>query len=298
MSAMKEKDTASYTPASLRGGLCLLCVGVLLAPTFLGGCESTSSERPPLLEPARESATATSSGGAPAQPAPGTAAQDPAQPIGDRPSVNENMGRGFQGTLKLAVTTKQGERTLSYLARGNSARLQVDNGRGAGTPRDRLDRSQPRGNFDALIWDDKLSVLDHERRAYRTTLLDAVQAVEEPAPKVELKRTGERISLEGVICERYELTQGPLQISACVSPLPGPFDVDKLEALSNIDVPPWAERLLDEKMLPLSASVKDAEQHELYALRLVEYSAVPVDPTLLAIPSDYSPLEPTPTEPR
>jgi hypothetical protein len=201
------------------------------------------------------------------------------------------MGRGFQGTFKLAVTTKQGERTLTYLARGNSARLQVDQGTGAATPRRGGNGSPASGNFDALIWDDKLSILDHERRVYRTSSLDAVQPVEEPEPDVELKRTGERVSLEGVICERYELSQGPLRISACVSALPGPFDVDKLEALSNIDVPPWAERLLDEKMLPLSASVKDAEQRELYALRLLEYSAQPVDPTLLAIPADYRPLD-------
>jgi hypothetical protein len=202
------------------------------------------------------------------------------------------MGRGFQGTLKLALTTKQGERTLSYLARGNSARLQIDNRESTGAQRAQPDRSPPSRNFDALIWDDKVSVLEHERRAYRTILLDAVQPMKEPTADVEVKRTGERVSLEGVICERYELSQGPLRISACVSPLPGPFDVSKLEALSNIDVPPWAERLLDEKMLPLTATVKDAEQRELYALRLVEYSAEAVDAALLAIPADYQPLDP------
>jgi hypothetical protein len=280
-----------HHPARLSVGARTRCVvGVLLGPLLLAGCEHTSNEGPPRLDPAPGSAANTSAGGAYSSGAAGAAALDPAEPIGDRPSVDENMGRGFQGTLKLALTTKQGERTLSYLARGNSARLQVDNRESTGAQRR---PSPPPDNFDALIWDDKVSVLDHERRAYRTTLLEAVQPRKEPAADLELKRTGERVSLAGVFCERYELSQGPLRISACVSPLPGPFDVGKLEALSDIDVPPWAERLLDEKMLPLTATVRDAEQRELYTLRLLEYSAQPVDPALLAIPSNYRPLEPT-----
>jgi hypothetical protein len=83
------------------------------------------------------------------------------------------------------------------------------------------------------------------------------------------------------------MTDGALRISACVSPLPGTFDVDKFETVSGLDVPAWVERLLDEQTLPLRASVADAHGRELYSLELVEYSPGPVDESMLVMPATY-----------
>ena len=61
----------------------------------------------------------------------------------------------------------------------------------------------------------------------------------------------------------------------------------KLETLSKLDVPPWVEHLLLNKLVPLRAVARDAGGQQRYSVELIEYSPGPVDPSLLALPSNY-----------
>jgi hypothetical protein len=206
-------------------------------------------------------------------------ATGPAAADNSRPSTDENMGRDFQGAIEWSLRDAAGaRRNVRYLARGDHARLQIDG-------------SQGKGAFDALIWDEKLSVIDSAHQTFRTVALDEVKtekAQHDADPsQVRIDKTGERKSLSGVICERYEMDDGPVHVSACITGLSGTFDVDKLEAISGVDVPAWAEKLLDEQLMPLQATARDASGKELYAIDLVRYEAGPLDDALVALPRTY-----------
>jgi hypothetical protein len=252
-------------------------VNPLIALAMLFACDwdmNRRSEGPPRVEPQTGQVPTTT-----ALPlATGPAASDNA-----RPSTDENMGRDFQGAIEWSLHDSSGaRRNVRYLARGNHARLQIDG-------------SQGRGAFDALIWDEKLSVIDSGHQTFSTVALDDIEtkkAEQDADPdRVRVDETGERRSLSGVICERYEMDDGPLHVSACVAGLSGTFDVDKLEAVSGIDVPAWAEKLLDEQRMPLQASARDAAGKELYAIELVRYEAGPVDEAMVSLPRAYRAAE-------
>ncbi|HVZ31508.1 MAG TPA: hypothetical protein VG963_03735, partial [Polyangiaceae bacterium] len=106
-----------------------LAVALLIAASAsLAGCQQHADEQVRAtgnLSPPPSSAV--SSGGAgPAdlrsfdtgKPAPGAP--------GQRPSVAENMGRNFQGTLLVRVQGGFGSEELRYLSHGDTARLQID----------------------------------------------------------------------------------------------------------------------------------------------------------------------------
>lgn len=192
-----------------------------------------------------------------------------------RPSTDRNMGRDFQGALELELRSAGGKQhRIRYLSRGNDARLQLDD---IGGDRD----------FDALIWGENLSVIDNRARTYRTIALDTAKKLEGDEHDVRIDTTGERALIDGVGCERYEIVDGPARITAWVTALSGTFAVDVLEAASGIDVPSWAERLLDEQRLPLRASARDDKGQELYTLELIRYTPGPVADSMVALPSDY-----------
>ena len=191
------------------------------------------------------------------------------------------MGRGFQGTLALRLHQASSAHDLRYQAYGNTARLQLDA------------LEKPVGgkapfHFDALIWDQSLSLIDHERRSVRTMPLAEIQATQATGG-ASIEKTGERVSIQGVFCERYHLQDGPLRVDACVSALPSAFDVGKFETVSGLDVPPWLEQLLLDKLVPLRAVARDAGG-ERYSIELIEYSPGPVDASLLVLPSNYRAL--------
>jgi len=193
------------------------------------------------------------------------------------------MGRDFQGAIEWSLKSANGERrNVRYLARGNDARLQIDGVQG-------------RGAFDALIWDEKISVIDNARKTYTTQELDDVKtdkAKHDADPEqVRIDKTGERKSLSGVICERYEMLDGPAHVSACVTGLSGTFDVNKFEAVSGVDVPAWAEKLLGEEFMPLEATARDAAGKELYTVELVRYDAGSVDESMVSLPRTYRAAE-------
>lgn len=213
----------------------------------------------------------------------------PATAIGDRPSVDENMGRGFQGTLALRLVSPAKTHSLRYSSRGNSARLQVD-------PLEPKDVSGAL-HLDALIWDQNISLLNHRDRTVQTFALDGVPARAGDAEGVKVDKTGERTTLLGVGCERYEIEDGAQRITACVSALPGSFDVDKFETASRIDVPAWLEELLGDELLPLQGAVRDAGGRALYSFELTEYSPGPVDASQLVLPQNYKSVPAAPRNP-
>jgi hypothetical protein len=275
-------SSRSREPGSGRGPVGLALAGALL----IYGCNTErrrADTSPPSHEvnvatqPLRQEPGATAAGGAP--PAGTPAAGAPASSIGDRPSVDENMGRDFQGTLALRVVSPARSFGLRYSSRGNSARLQVD-------PLEAKDDSASQ-HLDALIWDESISLLDHRDRTVQTFAMDSVAPRTDDSGAVEVKKTGERTMLLGVGCERYEIVDGPRRVSACVGALPGTFDIDKFETVSRIDVPPWLEELVKDELLPLQGSVRDAGGRELYSFELTEYSPGPVDATQLVLPQNY-----------
>jgi hypothetical protein len=255
------------------------CAGgtaLALALLPMAGCKAKLAEQlpaPASHAAAEQNAAPRSDTNASIPPAPGAP--------GERPSVTENMGRGFQGKLAMRLQNAAGARhDLRYSSLGNTARLQID----------AVDEPQPAASplhFDALIWGESISVLDHQRRTVRTLPLRQIRPSEQPSSDVELHDTGERTSIQGVFCQLYRIRQGPLQVDTCVGGLPGDFAVDKFESVSGIVVPPWAEQLLKRELLPLRALARDAQGRELYRLELVEYSSGPVDRALLAVPPDY-----------
>lgn len=279
-SARQHREGA---PCALRGG----AAGLLLL-----ACDATTDsqgEAPSRIEQKSNLRPATVQQEQQKWDQPGTPQTVHASPetaVDERPSVDENMGRSFQGRLVMRVHTPSGERTLRYLTRGNRARLQVDAAAGAAAGGSN-DTGGPAMNYDALIWDQSISTLNHRQKTYRTLPLDDVKPRAENAGDVDVRKTGDRSSLAGVTCEHYEITDGPTRVSTCVSALPGSFNVDKFETSSGVDVPPWAEQLLDDEMLPLRAKAVDASGRELYSLELVEYSPGPVDEALLALPATY-----------
>lgn len=184
------------------------------------------------------------------------------------------MGRSFQGVVDLRLSAPRGAaRRLRYLSQGNEARLQIDGAYG-------------QSGFDAVIWGEKIAVLDHERRTYRTHELDTLRTAGEDG-EVRIEPTGERRLLSGVPCERHEIDDGPVHISACVTALAGTFAPDKLEAISDVNVPAWVEELLRRQLFPLQASATGAGGRPLYSLELVRYAAGPIDEAMVAVPSNY-----------
>lgn len=204
---------------------------------------------------------------------------------GDRPNLDEQMGRGFQGTLMVRVTRNGQSHDLRYLTRGNAGRLQIDALESGSRPKERGT------HFDALIWDEHISRIDHRTRSVRTWTLDDVPERDEKAAEVKIEKTGERLSVHGVTCEAYRATQGDVSIETCVGSLPGTFDVDKLEWVSGIDVPSWVEQVIADEHLPLRGIARDTAGAERYSFELLEYSAGPVDDTQLSLPANYRVIE-------
>jgi hypothetical protein len=201
----------------------------------------------------------------------------------ERPSVEDNMGRAFQGALQLRVREGGAERGLRFFASGNKARIQIDGTQGK--------------NFDALVWDDQITTFDHERKSYTSVALAGLSAADEAQVDVKSEPVGERRTLQGVVCQPYRLEQKPYTIDACVSGVPGDFDVDKFETVSAIDVPAWAESLLEDHLLPLEATVREGAR-EVYRVELIQYTPAPVDAAMLAVPETYRRRDPQQAAPR
>jgi hypothetical protein len=279
--AMVRSPFASGAPATVvprrfaprPGAGWIRCGAASVAIAAFCGCDwdlNRKSDGPPRVQPQTgEVSTKTA-------PLLATA---PAASENARPSIDENMGRDFQGAIEWSLRNASGEqRNVRYLTRGNDARLQIDGLHG-------------KGAFDALIWDEKISVIDNGQQTFTTRALDDIDTSkakhDSSLSQIEINKTGERTSVSGVICERYEIKDGPTHVSACVSGLSGTFDVDKFETVSGVDVPAWAEKLLGEGYMPLQATARDAAGKQLYAVELVRYEAGSIDESMVSLPRTY-----------
>jgi len=261
----------------------LLVALSVLAGTALACDRDREVARAQPTQPAPSSSNPPAAGpgtGLSSSPSGSASKQAPEGPRDERPSTSENMGRNFQGALQMHLRGPRVTRDMRFYARGNDARLQIDAGGGKPV-------------FDGLLWADNISVLDHARRTYRTFALGSVKPEERDTSRVKLEHHDERVLIDGVPCERYELQDADWRIDACVSGLPGSFDVGKFQAVSGIEVPAWTRALLERRLLPLRASVRDTAGKEIYVLELAQYEPGPVDMALVTLPQDYHP-EPGP----
>jgi len=185
---------------------------------------------------------------------------------------SENMGRNFEGRLRQRVTGPH-PLELRYLSRGERGRLQIE-------------RPGSEPTFDAIFAGDQAIVLDHGRRRYRTLDLNHVEKKREKEEKVDVERTQDRKEIKGLLCYPWQLTNGSQHISACVRGLPGPFDTDKLETLSGVNVPAWVEALIAERYLPVEATVTEGGR-KVYELVLEQYSPDEVPENELSVPANY-----------
>ena len=189
----------------------------------------------------------------------------------------ENMGRNFEGRLHWRVQGISHPLEVTYMSRGERGRLQIDRpGAGAAA-------------FDAIFAGDQAIVLDHAKRRYRSYDLNKVDERKEPNSDVDIERTSDRRELSGLLCYPWRLSVGAQKIEACVRGLPGPFNSDKLETLSGLDVPAWVEKVVGDGYLPVSATVTE-NGRELYKLELVQYSPQEVPENELSVPSNYQKL--------
>jgi hypothetical protein len=226
------------------------------------------------------------SGSAPGRDTDPAAVAGSAKPIASSPVVasaeahgtrvegprTENMGRNFEGRLRQRVTGPH-PLELRYLSRGERGRLQIE-------------RPGSEPTFDAIFAGDQAIVLDHSRRRYRTFDLNRVDKKSEKDEKVDVERTQDRKEIKGLLCYPWQLKSGAQQISACVRGLPGPFDTDKLETLSGLNVPAWVETLIGDRYLPVEASVTEGGR-KVYELVLEEYSPDEVPENELSVPANY-----------
>jgi hypothetical protein len=203
-----------------------------------------------------------------------TNAQAEVPAASNQPSTGENMGRGFQGVMQLRIeATGKPPRTLRFMSLGNASRLQSE-----GSP-----------PFDVLFLDEKVVVLDHAKKEYRTAKLDDLKERSDTG-NVKSERLETRQSIEKVTCSDWRLTEGPLRIDACVAGLPGQFNVGKFETATGVHIPAWAKSLFAEEYLPVMATVYDAGGKPVYSLKLEEYGPGPVDAQLFTVPSNYRQL--------
>lgn len=196
-----------------------------------------------------------------------------------QPSIQENMGRNFQGRMEFRISvTGQPDRTLRYMSQGNASRLQVD---------------RAKDPVDLLFTAGQLYALDHVAKSYRSFELARVPETTSDAKRpVRLREQVpatpvERKMVQGVVCEDWKISEGSVRIEACVAGLPGPFNVDKFETVSGLDVPTWLEQLLADDNLPVSVVARDGEGKLLYSVQLESYVAGPVDLENLSLPPNY-----------
>lgn len=188
---------------------------------------------------------------------------------------DQNMGRNFEGRLQLRVNGLRGPLAIRYLSRGDRGRLQIDRPGAA--------------SFDAIFAGDQAIVLDHTHRRYRTYDLNTVAPRAEATQDVQVERATDRREMSGLLCYPWRLSSGRQKVEACVRGLPGPFDTDKLETLSNLDLPAWLERLLSERYLPISATVTE-DGRRVYDVEILQYSPDEVSENELSVPENYQKL--------
>ena len=190
------------------------------------------------------------------------------------------------GQLRLSVKGEAPPLGLRLATRGPRTRLEIERGKGM-KPMTLL-----------LTGDDVVIAIDDASRIYSTRRWGDLKGSEEHEATVKLERTSERRVVSGLSCAVWRVTVEPQQTEACVKAAPAKLDPDKLEALARIDLPLWAERILEEGYLPLQATVRvlptgGQPAREMYRVELSEYSSAPATEDEMAAPAAYKELKPT-----
>lgn len=182
------------------------------------------------------------------------------------------------GHIKLEVKG-QGEPLVIRLAtRGERTRIDID-------------RSKTQKPVSLLLTDDDAIVLDDTARTYSTSAWRDVAPRQERETDVKVERTSERRLVTGLWCSVWHLTLEPQNVEACVRAAPAKLDPDRLETLAKLDLPMWAELMLEDGYLPLQATVRDGTR-ELYRVELTEYSREQASEREIAAPTTYKELKP------
>lgn len=223
----------------------------------------------------------------PSPPPPAPVAPAVEAPVEPRSKVNaDTTGDPVAGQLRLTAKGDVAPFNLRLATRGPRTRLEIERGKDH-KPLTLL-----------LTGDDVVVAVDDASRAYSSRRWGDLKASDEHEASVKLERTSERRTVSGLSCAVWRVTVEPQQAEACVKAAPVKLDPDKLEALARVDLPLWAERILEEGYLPLQATVRvlptsNQPERELYRVELSEYSPEPASENEMAAPAAYKELKPT-----
>jgi hypothetical protein len=189
-----------------------------------------------------------------------------------------NFGQNFEG--RLAFTIQRGGKELAklrYLSRGTAARFQYDHGK------------LSNGSIDVLFDAKTATRLFDEKRNYYTIESAKIHRDDENDGSVEKESSGQRKSIQGMVCTEYRIKQeNGIVAEACLRGLPGgSFETDAFEALTKLDIPPWLENVMQDKLMPLSARVHDGKGNTLYTVELEQYGPEPVSALEVQVPANF-----------
>jgi hypothetical protein len=184
----------------------------------------------------------------------------------------------LKGRARLEIKGARQPLAIALTAGGDRTRIQVQRAAGA----------EP---VTALLEDDdKLTLLRDKARQYEVLDLDKVTGRAEREPEVKVERTSAKRTVSGLSCVRWQLSVESQRVDACVHALPAKVDADKLEAALRIDLPIWAESLVEAGYFPAQATVTEGGR-EAYRVELIEYTAQEPNESELQVPAGYQELK-------
>jgi hypothetical protein len=124
-------------------------------------------------------------------------------------------------------------------------------------------------------------------KAYAEVSLDEGRRVEGMLRSWRLEREGPEDMVAGVGCRRWELTDDNYRVSACLAAGPVLVHAQTVKRALGVDLPIWAERLLEHGYFPLSITVRGADGQVLVEQQAVERRDEPIKPTDFEVPKGF-----------
>jgi hypothetical protein len=246
----------------------------LLAILFLvsGGCARKPRKGPTLSVASAHSARSPSlSGSGESRDAGAAAVLDARSDASRPPSEGRVTLRLKQGGEIIFASTGHGEKTrVSLRGLPQADALQVG----------------------AIVhWPQKRVLLLMEaQRTYAELGLDEHGRVAGMLRRWRLEREGPDETVAGSRCSLWELTDGTYRVSACLASGPVLADVQTLRKALGVDLPAWAERVLEQGYLPLSISVQGADGQILLKHEAIERRDELVKAIDFEVPKDFRPV--------
>ena len=218
------------------------------------------------------------------QPSPAEPTAAEGQPTAEQPreqTAKAPSQRDFEGRITVNVTEDQ-PATVEYIVKGDKVRLERTPGAGGGEDVDAIiDRSN-----------DKVTVLLTDQKKYFETDLDQLKKqARQMTKEVELVKTDETRTVAGVTCQVWELTDQQRKVSACLVEGPPYLDVATLQDTTNLRLPGWAERVIEEGHFPLSVNVTDAAGKVVYRTEVAKWQKAKVDEDRLRVPEGFTKID-------